>query len=987
MGSTAGPDSPTRRTEENESDGNAEFLVGTTTDGALVTIEGYAHRVRRVIDLGSIGDVVVCELPTERDPDLLTEIPGVDYVERNGTYCAVDRVPTVSSVGRSLEVDHRSDSWGIDRINARDVRSSRQFERRPEIGVLDTGIDPDHEALTVVDGVAFEEVRNDCGEPWADDRGHGTHVTGIATADRPGMDGPGVHPEADLHAVKVLDEAGQGSFDTVAAGVQWAVEQELDVLVLGFSGSRRSRAVRDACRHAVANGTLIVAAAGNSGPLENSVGYPAGFDSVVAVAAIDRDDEIAQFSSRGTPVEFAAPGVDVLTTSPDDGYETVDGTSMAAPFIAGTAAAVMARGLDPDATRQLLRTHAEETDIDRDRRGYGVVDLQATLAAVPDEPTARTGQAEVDVTDGTATLNGRIVGPGDSRDGTVWFDWRRDDDRTWRSTPARQIDQSSFSTELTDLEQGRSYRFRARAEINESTVSGSPESFSTGDELTIETAIPTVLGPSAVTLRGRPQHFQGGEQVDVWIEYREQGTEEWHESTVGTVSRPRFASRIDGLEPDTVYEFRVNGRVGTAVDVGSTVRARTDQSPETVVETAVACETAETELTLRGRVRTTDEGGDANAWFEYRARGADEWRTTDRQEISPGKQYKSTLTGLRPRTIYEFRAVCEGSETRDVGDPYTVRTDRRASNEALTVETAAPASVGPTSLTIGGRLRSDYDVDPATMYLEYRLTGFRYWHRTEQETVTPGDRIDHRVDDLAPAATYEYRVVAQLGDRTVCGTVRTATTASVSSVPRHVVLNCYSPTEVRSTSVTIDADVRSIVGADAAEVWMEYRAVGDEKWNRTGQTTVGTFERYDETIDGLDPDTTYEIRAATETVHGYLRTAIRSVTTENDSGSARTLAVTAYSPMDVGPRRITLTGSIRQLNGSHPVDLRLELRPEGGDDWQRSMSTTVSHSGLFTRTVGELEPDRTYEYRMVAETEDQQDVSSTRTVKTERIGE
>jgi len=273
-------------------------------------------------------------------------------------------------------------------------------------------------------------------------------------------------------------------------------------------------------------------------------------------------------------------------------------------------------------------------------------------------------------------------------------------------------------------------------------------------------------------------------------------------------------------------------------------------------------------------------GSDAAAWFEYRPRCADEWRTTEPQQVSPGEQYCTRLTDLQSRTIYEYRAVCEGPDTEDIGDRYTVRTDRETNPGAITVETAAPASVGPTVLTLCGTLRSNSDLGSATMWVEYRLEGFSYWHRTEPTTVEPGDRIDRRIDDLAPATTYEYRVGAEIDDNTLFGTVRTATTAAASTVPRHVVLNCYSTTDVGPTAIRIDADIHEIVGADAATIRIEYRCRDADEWQHTDPTTVGTYELYDERIDGLEPETTYEFRAAAEVGDGWTTSETRTVTTE-----------------------------------------------------------------------------------------------------------
>jgi subtilisin len=657
--------------------GEDPLLIGTATPGGRVTVEQYAETVHRTVDLGSIGDVLVCELPEDRDPDLAVELPGISYVERNREYRAVDQVPVLSPLEQRPDSETAAEDWALDRINAGDEQSPARRSRCPRVAVLDTGADPDHEALDVAEGTALTESAIEDTAEWADDRGHGTHVAGIVGADPPDDRPRGVCPAADLYPVKVLDETGSGSFGTIAAGICAAVDRNVDVIVLGFSGSQRSLAVRDACRYAVTNDTLVVGAAGNSGPLESSVGYPAAFDSVVAVSAIDRNDEIAPFSSRGSAVELAAPGVEIRSTGLDDQYTRLRGTSTAAPHVAGTAAAVMSRGISAETTRELLAETADELTVDRDRQGNGVVDYAAALAAIPPRPTVQTTSPEVDTSGETATVSGRVLGAGEIDAAAVWFEWRRPTESAWQSTPVQQLDGcGSFETELTALDWNRRYECRACAKIDGIEQTGEPVSLRTGDRVVVETAVATVLGPTAVTVRGRLQHHQGTDRADVWFEYRQSGTTEWETSDHTSVSRPRFADRLDDLVPDTEYEFRVRANAGTALDVGTVGRFRTNQRPTTAVTTVAARETAATEMTLRGRVRTTDDGTDARAWFEYRARGDEEWHTTDRQHVAPRSQYSARVTDIEPGTVYEFRAVAEGAETTDTDDPHTVSSAR-----------------------------------------------------------------------------------------------------------------------------------------------------------------------------------------------------------------------------------------------------------------------------------------------------------------------
>lgn len=232
--------------------------------------------------------------------------------------------------------------WGIERVNGGTGGAGII------VAVLDTGVDTNHPDLmdNIVDDVGCVGIGYSSCE---DDNGHGTHVSGTILANG----GPkskgiyGVVPEARLIAIKVLDKKGRGYTDDIAAGMIYAVDNGADIISMSLGGSE-SDFINDAVDYANENGVLVVAAAGNSGPAEDTIIYPAANPGVVAVAAFDLIDDIARFSSRGIndgdwtieerEIEFAAPGVNVLSTMNNGCYATGSGTSMATPHISGIAA-------------------------------------------------------------------------------------------------------------------------------------------------------------------------------------------------------------------------------------------------------------------------------------------------------------------------------------------------------------------------------------------------------------------------------------------------------------------------------------------------------------------------------------------------------------------------------------------------------------------------------------------------------------------------
>jgi subtilisin len=217
---------------------------------------------------------------------------------------------------------------------------------------------------------------------------HGTHVAGIIAAEENGMGVIGVAPEADLYAVKVLDGGGFGIQEWIAAGIEWAVFNGIDIISMSLEGSMDSQLVRDACDAAYDAGVLLVAAAGNLGA---DVQYPARYESVVAVTATDEFD-MKHFLPSGPEVELAAPGVDILSTVRVDRglYDVLSGTSQAAPHVAGTAALFLASSLEDmngdglinDEVRQELQMTAMDLGDPEpdDMFGYGLVNAAAAAS-------------------------------------------------------------------------------------------------------------------------------------------------------------------------------------------------------------------------------------------------------------------------------------------------------------------------------------------------------------------------------------------------------------------------------------------------------------------------------------------------------------------------------------------------------------------------------------------------------------------------------
>jgi subtilisin family serine protease len=203
------------------------------------------------------------------------------------------------------------------------------------IAVLDTGIDLNHNDLAGRVIAGFDFVQNDAVPQ--DENGHGTHVAGIAAANgNNGIGIAGVDWQSQIMPVRVLDAYGNGSFANVAQGIIWATDHGARVINLSLGGSQYSSILEDSVAYAVEKGVILVAATGNSGL--PTVLYPAAFPGVVGVGATDQSNHLAWFSNTGEGVDVVAPGVSIYGLDTGNGYRFRNGTSMAAPQVAGFAA-------------------------------------------------------------------------------------------------------------------------------------------------------------------------------------------------------------------------------------------------------------------------------------------------------------------------------------------------------------------------------------------------------------------------------------------------------------------------------------------------------------------------------------------------------------------------------------------------------------------------------------------------------------------------
>lgn len=244
-----------------------------------------------------------------------------------------------------LELAATSTTWGL---QATRVPLATQSGQGIRIAVLDTGMDLHHPDFT---GRSITSRSFIFGEAVQDGHGHGTHCIGVSCGPRNpiGVQRYGVAYGAEIFVGKVLSNAGSGADGGILAGINWAVQNRCQIVSMSLGspvaqGATFSQTYQNAARIAEQKGTLIVAAAGNESHrpgLVAPVGHPANCPTILAVAALDSNLQVASFSCGGVngdggEVNIAAPGVNVFSSWPMPlRYNTISGTSMATPCVAG----------------------------------------------------------------------------------------------------------------------------------------------------------------------------------------------------------------------------------------------------------------------------------------------------------------------------------------------------------------------------------------------------------------------------------------------------------------------------------------------------------------------------------------------------------------------------------------------------------------------------------------------------------------------------
>lgn len=193
------------------------------------------------------------------------------------------------------------------------------------VAILDTGCDLQHPYLrdNIIDSKFFES------RDAIDRNGHGTHVAGIIKT---------IAPDVQLLPIKVLNDNGGGGYDSIVKGVRYAIEQHVDIINMSLGGSVDYYPLHRAIQDAVNLGIPVVVASGNEGDANaftDEICYPAFYEEVIEVGAIDFNDKVAEFSNSNIQLDLCSYGVDIASAYIKGQYARCSGTSQATPQVSG----------------------------------------------------------------------------------------------------------------------------------------------------------------------------------------------------------------------------------------------------------------------------------------------------------------------------------------------------------------------------------------------------------------------------------------------------------------------------------------------------------------------------------------------------------------------------------------------------------------------------------------------------------------------------
>lgn len=286
------------------------------------------------------------------------------------------------SIERVLQTFSEVYDWGLRDLNVPDIHK-KTLGNGIKVAVIDSGKSTHFETEeAVVSAKNFSRSST-----LEDKNGHSSFCAGIIAARKNDEGVIGVAPEAKLYFAKAMDDSGAGEPSSLVRAIAWATQQKVDIMSISAGMFFDFKPLRRVIQRAYRKNIIIVAAVGNTGTRHYDVAFPARYPEVIGVAAYDQRHKVARFSSRGTNVSFAMPGVNIYSTYLNNQFCKMNGTSFACPIMSGICALILAKHREspsstpcktPKQMMEHLKKYAKKLNGQKET-GFGNVDLKGVF--------------------------------------------------------------------------------------------------------------------------------------------------------------------------------------------------------------------------------------------------------------------------------------------------------------------------------------------------------------------------------------------------------------------------------------------------------------------------------------------------------------------------------------------------------------------------------------------------------------------------------
>jgi len=290
------------------------------------------------------------------------------------------------------------------------------------------------------------------------------------------------------------------------------------------------------------------------------------------------------------------------------------------------------------------------------------------------------------------------------------------------------------------------------------------------------------------------------------------------------------------------------------------------------------------------------------------------------------------------------------------------------------VTTVSADAITSSSVTLNGELTSAGDAESTLVSFEYRETDIEEWTQTEAEPRTDAGTFTQTISELSPSTAHSYRAVAETDDEIVVGDTLTFSTDD----PHPPSISTVSAEEITSSSVTLNGELTSTGDAESTLVSFEYQETDSEQWTQTEAERRTEQGPVTQTVSGLSPSTSYDYRIVAETDDETVVGDTLTFNTEDPMPPS----IATISADEMTSSSATLNGDLSSTGDTESTLVSFEYRVADTERWNQTNAETRTESGPFTQTVSGLSPSTSYDYRAVANTDDQTVVGDTLTFDT-----